>query len=210
MLSQASIDVNTFWDYWNKFKSMWSNLLNAGAELIGLQTKYEDLLERAQKVGDEDLSGKIGERLLQVTDDYSLWQEIKAKIDLWVPNWLKIEKESTGVESAASSEEHYFWGGFGILPALPAWAIAMLIAGGLTALVFIVNEGMKLLKRLYAERAIIADIERGVLTAEEAAKLISPEERQAGGGTLEKLTGLGTVAAVLVGALIVYNIVKKA
>jgi len=220
--SQTSLDVNSFWDYWERLKTGLNDLINAGAELIGLQNKYEDLLSRAQALEREDLSEQIEGRLLQVTNDYSVWEEIKAKIDQWLPNWMRIggiassetSSESRMAEAPASgvtSEKPLrAFSGFGFI--LPAWAIAMLIAGGLAAIVFVVTEGMKLLKRLSLEKTLIADIERGVLTAEQAAQIIGPEPEEAGSSitkVIKQAGNIGLLAVLAIAGIAVYKSTKK-
>jgi hypothetical protein len=192
-------DVAQFWNYWDYLKNSISEILGFGPKVYDLQTQYDKLARRADAAGATDVGDEARAGSQRTSSIYDVWATIKSKLDDWLPSWMKAAGEAT--ESGTS--------GLGVLFVLPAWAIAMLIAGGLAAIAYVVTNWQQVSANYSYEKDVLDAVKQKVISAEEAAKIL-PGEDGGGGGVsdiLQKAGNVGTIALVLLGGMFIYNFV---
>lgn len=200
--SDFSLDINVFWEYWNTIKSEISTILGLGNSLYSIQNEYVNLANRAAVVGEDSLVQEAQAGADRTSSMFVTWTSIKNKLSEWLPNWLKMTEEAeTGLAGLS---------GLGFLFALPAWGIAMLVAGGMAALAYIVTNWQRLNKDYKSELSVLQAVRDGVITAEQASKIIQAEEGGWEGGSILQQAGqVSLVALLAVGGLVAYTVIRK-
>lgn len=197
-------DVAQFWNYWDYLKNSISEILGFGPKVYDLQSQYDRLARRADAAGATDVGDEARAGSQRASSIYDVWATIKSKLDDWLPSWMKAAGEATTSESGTS--------GLGVLFVLPAWAIAMLIAGGLAAITYVVTNWQQVSANYNYEKDVLEAVKQKVISAEEAAQILPSEDGGGGGGisdVLEKAGTVGTIALVLLGGMFIYNLVGR-
>lgn len=200
----AGVESFSFTNYWNVLKGKISAIKALGSKIYSQRNQLISLRERAKKV-DPGLTREIDVQVSAANVMHSKWRKARDYIDKWFYKWSRAASEST----TATGEQALF--GLGLLPLiLPAWALVMLAAGGLTALAYVATTGISLLKEYALQRRVMIDLENKVITAEQAAGIISAGIRP---GFFSKLgAGMGkylSIGILLGGGYYAYTLFSK-
>jgi len=185
-----AISMDTFWNLWNDVKTYINDIIKSGAKILKLKNNYQDIAQRAEAIGWNDLAAEARSRMSYMDQLFAIWQSVQAQIGKYWDYFMGAE------ESGVS--------GFGIAFIIPL----AILAGIITALVMISTQGRKLLDNIRTEDRIFQDLENKVINAEEAAGLI----RAAKGGApdiierIESTIGsIGTIGIISVAGYITYK-----
>lgn len=184
------------------FRASWVSLKGRLGELTGLARNLADLQgrwERARVAADlrrqPGVAAAAAAGRARAAGLLARWRPVDAQLRGWLDTWRRTSEAMADV---------YFIGELTQLGALPLIPIAAVAAAGVVA-----ATGLALLKEYARERALLADVERQVLTPEQAAALLragAPPAKPAGAVTaimenLPTILAVGTGAVVLLWAV---------
>lgn len=173
-------ESTSFWQYWEIVRTRLGDILDLGPRIKEQWERAKSL--RAKASASEQ--AELDEKIYQWSRMYVTWEQAQEYINEWRDRWQKIEE---------SVRELVPEGFLSVLPIiLPAWALATLAAGGLAALTFVATQGLSLIKQYQFEKSVLDQIERRIVSPEQAAKII--ESGKPAGTTI---FGTGGAAAVL-------------
>lgn len=141
--------------YWPTIKTTMPSLSTLGRDLATLESEYERARVTAEMLRRPDLAAKALAGRQRTRGLFERWKPVGEALRRWVSTWESL---------AAATGEFYWLGDLAVLPLIPIAAIgaAALVAG----------TGLALLKEYARERAILADVKAGVISAEEAARIL--------------------------------------
>lgn len=188
----AGTESNAFWDAWATIKTRLSQMVNVGPKIYQ-KWNYAKMLRARTK--NPTLRAKLDDKISRLSEMYITWQEVKAKIDEWGPKWVEIDERIAKEHDTTQ---------LGIIPlALPAWAMAVLVSGGLAAITFVANHGMSLLKEYQMQSSILDQVSKDIISAEEGARLIES-------GKPGPLIGMGTTLPLIgIAGLLAFMFMQK-
>ena len=173
-----------WWEITNKFNSLWSKL----------QVKLNDIKE-LPKLASSNLSRWKKQPLLKTTRDgiarsknhLSLANNIKSKIDEYLPEWIKASKKDT---PSGLGDMGIF-----IIPAL----YLIIGAPALVAMSYVLYKGTELLTNVYIEKRILDGLEKKILTSDQAMSMFQREQKSSISDDLKSMKFGGTNTLLLIG-----------
>lgn len=185
----------------SKFSKLWYKIKNILPELIALPSnikklkiKANKLITRANNIGATTITRSIKTSKNKLNKIESVAQEIKNKIDKYLPEWEKKSGEKIVKESGF----FYSWDGNRINDApedgLGIVATIIISVAGLAALSYITIKGFGIIKDYKYEQRVINSVEKKLITLEEAKGLIKEKKEP---GFIERITGDGIISKVV-------------
>lgn len=163
----------------SQFKNLWASISNKLSSIKALGTVFTSHRDRYEilsvRVKTEDQRIKVEQGLARTEGRISLWKTVNDKIAKYLPEWLS----ASGTPGLS---------GLGVVPIV----IGVVAIGALS---YVAVTGLRLLKDAHTEGQILADLEKGILTAKEAAELIPKR------APLISLGGLGFLPLLIIGGL---------
>ncbi len=162
MLSDSTLsgtESSSFFDLYGKFQRNITSIMKTGPEI---RREWEKAKALSQQTTDPVLVQELDDQLYKWSDMWATYQEIQNQVDEWGQKWIGVSESAT--QDAGTQ--------LGVLFLLPAWALGSLVAGGLAALTFVVTKGMDLVAQVRFEKSVLSQVQRKIITAGEAGKLI--------------------------------------
>ena len=215
-LSLGTINPLIFWDYWGILKSRLSEIIYIGPKIAAQKAKIARLQARAEKTGDDEIINETRLTKAKIDETHNIWINVKTRLDRYLPIWKKIGLNIQETEVAITPPGSTITAttttttssGLGILPlAIPAWAAASLIAGGLAALAYVTTKGVSTIREYYIQQSILNRLERGVISAEQAKGLLTTSTFFTNIGA--KLGTYGGLALLGISGAVIYSVMKR-
>jgi hypothetical protein len=172
VLGAETGDETSFWNAWTWIKSRINALRSLPAELTAKQHEVAIKAAAAGQAGDKKTQEALKASIMRLGVMARTADQVKATIDEWLPKWTQAEAGAGSVS------------GLGLPVAL------ILGAAGIAAAAWVAYAGAGLLAQYTQEKSILADVEAGKLTMEQAAALIkatkSPTAAEAFAGGFAK------------------------
>jgi len=177
---------------WASLKNKLNDIINVGPKLVILRDKWQFIYNTTTNAA---IKKQANERMASIDKLYDTYKWLKEKIDKYMPDWLRMDKES-GVAG---------FGSFGILPLVPIVAVA---AAGV-----VLTYGLSLLKDYASEKSMQDAVIKGSLTAAQAKTIMEGSSSGSLGGALGSKLGSGMNVVMIGGILglgfLIYMQAKK-
>jgi hypothetical protein len=149
-LGQLDITLR-FRERWQQIKDYINDILALGPVIDENERRYQVVVERSLG-GEAGVAARQG--IARSTEQRAVWMDVSDKIRRYLPDWM----------SAAQSENVQV-SNLGALP------LIILGVASMAALAYVAVRGLGLLKEVSTERRLLEDLEKGLLSTQQAVAL---------------------------------------